>query len=190
MPEGMTSDGKRRKVESAAVYRYIEINDVSIGTYRWQSMRGWGLPTRGKHHAESGDIYIGSIWSCVSKWFLVPSGGVNMIVTNGFLRLRLKEGNEDLLLDIVAGLCSEAFATQMRGLARGSDGLAEIGPQDAARVIFPRITDPEVRSELYPFIEQLRTGNTSIEAKVVGLLEEQRLPLPIPPARPHHTSIV
>jgi len=190
LAEGVASDGERRRIEAAKVYRYIEINDVSIGTYRWQSMRGWELPTRGKHHAEPGDIYIGSIWSCVSKWFLVPRGGVNTVVTNGFLRLRLKEGNEDLLPEIVAGLCSEAFATQMRGFARGSDGLAEIGPQDAARIILPRITDPEVRSELYPFIEQLRTGNTSIEAKVVGLLEEQRLPLPIPPARPHHTSIV
>lgn len=190
LAEGIASDGERRKIEAAKVYRYIEINDVSISTYRWQSMRGWELPTRGKHHAEQGDIYIGSIWSCVSKWFLVPKGGVDTVVTNGFLRLRLKEGNEDLLLDIVVGLCSEAFATQMRGFARGSDGLAEIGPQDAARVIFPRIIDPGVRSELYPFIEQLRTGNTSIEAKVVGLLEEQRLPLPIPPLRPHHTSIV
>lgn len=190
LPEGITSGGERRIIEPAKVYRYIEINDVSIGTYRWQTMRGWELPTRGKHHAEPGDIYIGSIWSCVSKWFLMPRGGADTVVTNGFLRLRLKEETEDLLLDIVAGLCSEAFTTQMRGFARGSDGLAEIGPQDAAKVILPRITDPEVRNELYPFIEQLRTGNTSIEAKVAGLLEEQRLPLPIPPARPHHTSIV
>lgn len=75
------------------VYRYIEINDVSVGAYRWQSLRGWELPSRGKHHAEPDDIYIGSIWSCVSKWFLAPRNSTDMIVTNGFLRLRLLPGN-------------------------------------------------------------------------------------------------
>lgn len=190
MPEGMTSDGRRRRIEAAGMYRYVEINDVSMGTFRWQVLRGWELPSRGKHHAEADDIYIGSIWSCVSKWFLAPSVSTDMIVTNGFLRLRLKPESMHLLLDVVTGLCSEAFATQMRGFARGSDGLAEIAALDAAELVLPYVTDDSVRAELQPFVEQLRSGYTSVEAKVASLLDGHRLPLPVPPARPHHTSIV
>jgi type I restriction enzyme M protein len=188
--EGVSTDGSQRTIEADKVYRYVEINDAGIGTYRWQTLRGWEVPSRGKHHAEPDDIYIGSIWSCVRKWFLAAKDCDDMVVTNGFLRLRLKPEHGGLLLDVVAGLCSEAFATQMRAFARGSDGLAEIGPLDAAEVVLPHVEDATVRSELEPFIDQLRSGYTSVEAKVTALLDEGRLPIPKPPARPHHTSVV
>ncbi|MFI0480493.1 class I SAM-dependent DNA methyltransferase [Actinomadura sp. 9N215] len=190
MVEGSSVDGERRTLVADKLYRYVEINDVSIGTYRWQSLRGWEVPSRGKHHAEPDDIYIGSIWSCVRKWFLAARDCDDMVVTNGFLRLRLKPDHNDLLLDIVAGLCSEAFGTQMRSFARGSDGLAEISSLDAAEVVLPYVKDPVVREELKPFVDQLRSGYTSVEAKVTALLDEGRLPIPRPPDRPHHTSVV
>lgn len=190
MPESTNSDGERTKVVPEKLYRYAEINDVGVGTYRWQNLHGWEVPARGKHHAEPGDIYIGGIWNCVTKWFLAPRDCEGLVVTNGFLRLRLKPGAENSLLDLITGLCSEAFATQMRSFARGSLGLAEIQAVDAADVILPFIQDPLIRSEMEPFIRQLQAGFTSIEAKVSALLRENRLPLPIPPARPHHTSIV
>lgn len=105
-------------------------------------------------------------------------------------RLRLKAGKEDKLLDLVIGLCSEAYAVQMRGLARGSDGLAEISPADAATVLLPIVTDAPVRSEVEPFVDQLLAGYTSVEAKVSALTLEARLPLPTPPHRSDHTAIV
>ena len=190
MSEGVSGEGKKVRVVPEKMYRYAEINDVGIGTYRWQDLHGWEVPARGKHHAEPGDIYIGAIWNCVTKWFLAPRDSAGLIVTNGFLRLRLKPEAEDTLLDLVTGLCSEAFATQMRSFARGSLGLAEIPATDAADVILPFITDAATRREMEPFVEQLKAGFTSVEAKVAALLRENRLPLPIPPARPHHTSIV
>ena len=43
----------------------------------------------------------------------------------------MKDGtDEDNMIDLVAGLCSDAFATQMRAFARGSDGLAEVTEED------------------------------------------------------------
>lgn len=151
---------------------------------------GGELPDRARHFAEEGDIYVGGIWNCVRKWFLVGSGHTDLVVTNGMHRLRIKPGMESYQLDLIAGLCSEAYGVQMRGMARGSDGLAEISPTDAALVVLPRITDETVRQELRPFVDQLLGGFTSVESKVAALLEEERLPIPIPPRRPDHTSIV
>jgi type I restriction enzyme M protein len=188
--EGVASDGQRRKIEAGRTYRYVEINDVGVGTYRWESLRGWELPSRAKHHAEADDIYVGSIWSCVGKWFLSSRDSTDLVVTNGLLRLRLRPGEEDVLLDLVVGLCSEAYSTQMRAFARGSDSLAEVGASDAAEVVLPYIRDPEVRAEIQPFVEQMKAGFTSVEAKVAALLGEDRLPLPVPPARPDHNSVV
>jgi type I restriction enzyme M protein len=190
MADGLSSDGSQKTIQADKVYRYVEITDAGIGTYRWQILRGWEVPSRGRHHAEPDDIYIGSIWSCVRKWLLAARDSTNLIVTNGFLRLRLKPAYNDLLLDVVAGLCTEAFATQMRSFARGSDGLAEIGALDAAEVLLPYVKDPAVRNELQPFVDQLRAGYTSVEAKVTALLDEHRLPIPEPSPRPHHTSVV
>src|SRR5690606_29069208 len=110
-----------------------------------------------------GDLYIGGIWNSVRKWFLAGSDADNLVVTNGFHRLRVKAGYEGYLLDLVAGLCTESHSVQMRALARGSDGLAEISPVDAAEVVFPRITDPARRAEIQPFVNQLLAGFTSVE---------------------------
>lgn len=190
MPERTSSSGAVEVIDGGKVYRHVEIADIGIGTYRWQPVRGWELPSRAKHHAEPGDIYLGSIWSSVTKWFLAGDDTVDMIVTNGLHRLRLKPGQANLLLDLVVGLCSEAYATQMRGLARGSDGLAEIAQSDVADIVLPLVTDEATRAEIEPFVKQLQAGFTSIEAKVSAMLAEGKLSLPVPPARPSHTAII
>jgi type I restriction enzyme M protein len=96
----------------------------------------------------------------------------------------------DRLLDLVAALSTEAYATQMRSFARGSDGLAEVGPDDAAEVLIPEITDSNVRKELKPFVDQLLAGYTSVRAKVDDLLETKSLDVPIPAKRPTHSVLV
>jgi len=188
--EKLASDGKTQRLQADRAYRYVEIQDVEVGSFRWNTRRGWDLPQRARHFAESGDIYIGGIWNSVRKWFLVGDESNAVVVTNGMHRLRIKEGHEDRLLDLVIGLCSEAYAVQMRALARGSDGLAEINPVDAALVVLPRIVDEAVRAEVRPFLDQLLAGFTTVEAKVASLMELGSLPLPTPPARADHTSIV
>jgi type I restriction enzyme M protein len=175
---------------AGTIYRYVEIADVGVGTCRWRALRGWELPSRARHGAEPGDIFVGSIWSSVRKWFLAGGPCSDLVVTNGLHRLRLRPGEEDLLLDLGVGLCSEAYATQMRGFARGSDGLAEVAVADLAEIILPRITDDALRGELGPFVDQLVQGFTSLEAKVSALTNEKRLAIPVPPARPDHTSII
>jgi len=193
IPERRTSTGAPVQFTEDGIYRYVEIGDAAVGTYRWQEMRGWELPDRAKHLAEPGDLYLGGIWGSVRKWlFIGTEDPPAIVVTNGFLRVRLKATleAESMLLDLVAGLCTEAYTTQMRALARGSDGLAEVSADDAMKVLLPRIVDADVRAELQPFIEQVRGGHTSTEAKITALLGRGVLATPIVPARPDHTAVV
>jgi type I restriction enzyme M protein len=190
IPDKVSSDGTPTSIKPACLYKYVEIKDVEVGTHRWVTKRGWDLPDRAQHHAELGDIYIGSIRNSVRKWFLVGAGADQLIVTNGMHRMRLKPGFEDYLLDLAVGLSSEAYRVQMRGLARGADGLAEISIEDAATVLFSRVVAPATRKELAPYVEQLSNGMTTLEAKIDSLSADGRLGLPDPPRQPDHTALV
>jgi hypothetical protein len=77
---------------------------------------------------------------------------------------------------MAVGFCSEAYTTQMRGLARGSDGLAEIEPLDLANVVLPRISLPTDRRLLSNLAEECRVDSDILncprcgpDAKVVFL---------------------
>jgi type I restriction enzyme M protein len=177
-------------VDPEKVYRYIEIGDVGVGSYRWQELRGWELPSRARHRAEPGDLYLGSIWSSVTKWCLMGQSCPDTVVTSGLLRARMRPRHDSHLLDLIVGLCSEAYATQMRGLARGSDGLAEITAADIESIVLPRIKNRRVRTEMQPFVDQLIAGFTTIEARVASLLQTGKLTFPNPAARIEHTSII
>jgi type I restriction enzyme M protein len=188
--ERFTSGGEPVSRADDATYKYIEIGDADAGTYRWSELRGWELPDRAKHFAEAGDLYLGAVWGSVRKWLFVGEDVPSLVVTNGFLRLRFKPGKEHYFIDVVAGLCSDAYATQMRAFARGSDGLAEITAHDALEVVLPRVTRKRARAELEPFVEQLRAGHTSFEAKVQAMLDRGLIPAPPVTRRPDHTAIV
>ena len=88
------------------VFDYVLIDDVVDGHTTPQKLRGWQLPSRARHRAVPGDIFVGAVWSSVSKWFVAGEGCENMVVSNGFIRLRMKPNHEDHLLDIVSGLVS------------------------------------------------------------------------------------
>ena len=170
-------------------YRYIELEDMAAGLYRWQTMRGWELPDRARHSANKGDLFLGAVWGSVQKWMLAGGDTASMIVTNGCHRVRMRKGKERYLVDLVVALSTEAYATQMRSLARGSDGLAEVHEDDAGQVIVPRLT-PANRKELQPFVDQMLEGHTSVRAKVEDLLETGRLDTPVPPKRQSHSALV
>lgn len=188
--ERTTTDNNRIKAEEGEIYRYVEIQDIGTGDFSWVDLRGWELPDRARHFAEPNDIYIGSIWGSVSKWFLAGENSNNLVVTNGCHRMRIKKGKEDFLVDVIAGLCSEAYSTQMRSLARGSDGLAEVTESDTKSVLLPKITDEKIRRELEEYIEQLRKGYTTIKAIVSDSIKSGRLDIPIPNKRPSHSVLV
>ncbi|MBU6529813.1 restriction endonuclease subunit M [Streptomyces sp. NPDC057245] len=190
IPEKTDSSGQSIRFSPAAIYRHVEIQDVEVGTYRSNAKRGWELPQRARHLAKPGDVFVGGIRNSVRKWFLAGEECANVVVTNGMHRLHLKDGCEEYLVDLVAGLCSEAYRVQMRALARGADGLAEIAVEDLKDVVLPRITDPDIRSDVEPFVQRLVVGASSLEEKVESLMADGALRYPNPPTRPDHTSLV
>lgn len=184
------AESPRSDVTANADYLYVEIQNVETGTFRSEPLKGWELPARARHKARTGDFFVGGVWGSVRKWMLVGKLSDDLRVTNGMHRLRLKTEHEEKRLDIVAGLCSEAYSVQMRALARGSDGLAEINADDLLDVVLPLVEDLNVRVELHPFVIQLMHGYTSVESKVAALISEDRLALPDVPKRGNHVMIV
>ena len=187
--EKTTAAGKKVKRADKGQYRYVELQDMGHGDFRTAELRGWALPDRAKHFGESGDLYIGKIWGSVTKWCLIPNGLSDVVITNGCHRLRMKTGKEHLLTDILAFLCSEAYAVQMRGFARGSDGLAEITEDDAASVLIPELTRTQ-RDELAGYATGLLTGTADIRSKVSALMTGGQLGYPQTPVRPSHVVLV
>ena len=183
-------DGTRCSPEASVVYRYTQIDDIEIGEFIWSNLRGWELPDRAKHFAEPGDLFVGSIWSSVEKWFICPEDATNLLVTNGCHRLVMKDGTAaDDLIDLVAGLCSDAYGTQMRALARGSDGLAEVSQEDMREVILPRLTAAQ-RASLRPLVQQLLAGRSRLDIEVRARSAKGELPYPQLAPRPTHSAQV
>ena len=178
----------RAKIDRAKTYRYVEIEKVGVGDYDYSEVRGWELPDRAKLKATAGDFFIPHLWSCAGKWFMAAGDCEDVIVTNGCARLRLREGKEDMLTDLVIGLCSEAFAVQIRALATGSDGLAEISDDDLLNVWLPRLDKRRVK-RLAPRIEALTSGESKFSQVARSMIAD--LPdFPVPAKRKFHGSLI
>lgn len=186
-PERISVSGKKVSISASQKYGYIELADMVKGDYNVQYYQGWELPDRAKHLAEEGDIYFGSIWGSVTKWCIIPRETENVFITNGCLRCRIKEGKEKYLVDLLSYMNSEGWAIQMRAMARGSDGLAEISEQDAMKVIIPILPDAQ-REELRPFVERLLTGRRTLNTAINSLIENGLYN--DPNKRPNHMTLV
>lgn len=177
VPEGWKSK------KNASLYRYVEISNVNGVAYEFQELRGWQLPSRAKHKVEKGDIFIGSVWGSVGKWFMAGAEADegNLIATNGFYRLKLKPGKEHLLPDLIFALSSEFYRVQMRGLATGSDGLAEIQQDDLASVLIPALTDEAIKSEVEKHIQRINEDavffRASMATAIGNLFSDLDVPL-------------
>jgi type I restriction enzyme M protein len=114
----------------------------------------------------------------------------NYVFTNGCYRLRLKPDKEEFLPDLVAFLVTDGYATQMRALSRGSDGLAEVTINDVLSVVVPKIRDDRVRQQLMPFVNNLLTGKQSLSATVSSMIDSKLFQIPVPLQRPNHTVLV
>lgn len=190
LPERTSSNGKSIKIQSSKIYKYVQIQDMGYGDYNFNELRGWELPSRARHFAEEGDFYFGSIWGSVAKWCYIGSGMEDIVLTNGCHRCRIIKGKEDLLLDFLAYANTDGWATQLRSLARGSDGLAEVISDDAKTVIIPKITDKKIRKEFEPFIDNLRQNKVTLNNTVSLLINERIWNLTEPKKRPSHIVLV
>jgi len=188
--ERTTSTGEPARATSSTEYSYVEIADIGYGDFNSKKKRGWELPSRGRHFTENGDIYFGSIWGSVAKWCYVGKGYENHVVTNGCHRCRIKQGKEEHLTDLIAYMNTEGWATQLRSLARGSDGLAEVIPDDARNVVIPKIKSKRVRGEVDPFIDNLKNGRVTVKSTIAGLLEDDTWDIKEPHKRPSHIVLV
>ena len=188
--ERTDSSGKSVRVVSSSEYSYVEIADIGYGDFNGKKIRGWELPSRGRHFTEAGDIYFGSIWGSVAKWCYFGKGYENHVVTNGCHRCRIKPGKEKYLTDLIAYMNTEGWATQLRSLARGSDGLAEVTREDASSIIIPKIKSKRVREEIDPFVENLKEGRVTMKATIASLLENNTWDIEEPSKRPSHIVLV
>lgn len=189
MREKTTSAGKSVKRVNKTPYEYVEIQDIGHGDFKTTPHRGWELPDRAKHFAEADDIYIGSIWGSVTKWCFIPNNTSNLVVTNGCHRLRVKPGKEKYLPDVVAFLCTEAYAVQMRAFARGSDGLAEVTEDDVSRVIVPELTS-DARKQIIPYISNLASGIPDVKSKLHAMVKAKDIDYTQVKKRPSHVVLV
>jgi type I restriction enzyme M protein len=143
-------------------YRYVEIEKIyeAFGAYVADEQFGWELPDRARHTAAPGDIFLANIWSSAGKWMIAGDEAHDgrLIVTTGCAHFELIPGQEDLLPDLVFGLCCEAFKVQMRALATGSDGLSSITIGDVCSIVLPRMQSPGVRAQIERRIREARAG--------------------------------
>ena len=176
------------KPHASSWYRYVEIQDIRCGSYDFKALRGWELPGRARLLADSKDVFIAHVWGCAGKWFVVPNGMQDgMVVTNGCTRFRIKEGADELVVDLVAGLCSELFAVQMRALATGSDGLAQVAPDDILRIILPKVTGPSQKSRISVLVNELIGGGVNFGHAVRSVASTHWIH---PPPRKSHCTLV
>jgi len=189
IPERTSSSGEKCVINKSESYQYVEIQKIGYGDYYSEEMMGWELPSRAKHFAEMGDIFFGSIWGSAVKWFITPKDAGNVVVTNGCFRCHMKQDKKEYLPDLLAYLNSEGWAVQMRSIARGSDGLAEICESDAANILIPCLSK-ENREELVPYVDRLLEGSMTINARVKQMLQDNELDYNEPQKRPSHIVLV
>ena len=168
---------------------YVELQDIVKGDYVAKELRGWELPSRAKHFSEPHDIYFGSIWGSTGKWCYIPENAKDVVVTNGCFRCRMRIRKQKFLPDLLAYMNSEGWAVQLRSMARGSDGLAEICENDAKNVIIPLLSD-EVRGKLKIYVDNLKTGSTTLNSVMRMMIGTNEVEYHDPKKRPSHIVLV
>lgn len=172
--------------DRSKLYRYVDIESTADGVAMPESMRGWQLPDRGRHRASPGELFVGKVWSSVGKWFVAGQDCDDVVVTNGFHRLRLKKGKEKFLLDIVAALNTEAYRVQARAYCTGSDGLADLPDTSLVEIMLPVVTSKSARAALQPMVDALLAGRSTVASVVNGLQASGGVPAIDVPMRASH----
>ena len=179
------------RTKADVVYRYVEIEKIyeAFGTYVAQESYGWALPERARLLAAPGDIFIANIWSSAGKWMIAGEDARDqrLIVTTGCTHFELIPGQDEMLPDLVFGLCSEAFKVQMRALANGSDGLSSSSVADILSIVLPRMKSADVRKQIERRLSEASVGRALL-SRVVS--EELAVVAPETNVSPRHSHAV
>lgn len=103
--------------------------------------------------------------------------------------LESKARHGEFLPDVIAFLCTEAYAVQMRAFARGSDGLAEVTEDDVSRVIVPELTS-DARKQIIPYISNLVSGIPDVKSKLNAMVKAKDIDYIQVKKRPSHVVLV
>ena len=109
---------KNLKFENSNDYEYIEIGDTFSGVYKSVKLKGWELPNRAKMTALENDIFVSSLSGCIDKYFIFIENKENVVVSNGFFRVRIPDKNDRL--NFYRFLTTEQFLIQMYALKTGT----------------------------------------------------------------------
>ena len=112
------SQEKDFELVDSNTYEYIEIGDTFSGIYRSKSLKGWQLPGRAKMLAKKNDIFVASLSGCIGKFFMYVNERENVIVSNGFYRVRIDDEKDRL--NFYKFLNSNSFRKQMYALKTGT----------------------------------------------------------------------
>ena len=179
--------------QADARYRFVEIESIveSLGTYLDQECYGWELPQRCRLLAAPGDIFLARIWSSVGKWMIVgeDSKDGRLVVTSGCAQFELIPDKQEMLLDLVFGLSTEAYKVQMRARSTGSDGLSSVSTDDITSIVLPRIDRARSREALKPWLDKAMRGGLALAPLTRAELARTAPHLDIPP-RSSHTGQV
>ena len=177
--------------DKSKIYKYVELNNVSESSYEFLEYRGWALPDRAKHNASSGDFFIAKVWGSVGKWFVTGSEADegNLVVTNGCYRLKIRDGKEEYIPDLIFALSSEFFRIQMRALATGSDGLADISEEDLGLVLIPKLKDECMRAQLLEYYRNRIEEKSVIRTQIGKVLNATMSDLNIGERKTHFSQV-
>lgn len=179
----------RTKIDPAKMYKYVEIELVGTGEYDYTELRGWQLPGRARLRARPGDIFIAHLWSCAGKWFMAGGDCDSMLVTNGCAHFTIKKGLEEMAPYLVVGLSSENFSVQLRALATGSDGLAEISDDDLLTIVLPKIMASDDYSRVAAQVQSMIAGKARFSRLAHSIITGTSV-YPMPSPRKSHCALV
>jgi type I restriction enzyme M protein len=191
VPELSMAGGLPAGVLASNRYQYVELQNMGYGFFEAEVLRGWQLPSRARHGATKGDIFVGKIWGSVGKWCYVGQDQNGLLFTNGCYRLQMFEAHLEWLIDLLAFINTEAWAVQMRAVSRGSDGLAEISEDDLREIFVPRIEDQAGRNLIESYLKLLDEGFISVKQRIIDVLRGSKLDSSLLIAeRPSHIVLV
>nr|YP_009518929.1 hypothetical protein [Boodleopsis pusilla]AYC64800.1 hypothetical protein [Boodleopsis pusilla] len=117
--KGLVENETSFEKELSKKYIYLETKNLFNGIYKKDNiLRGWELPNRAKIGLQKYDILISKIWGCFSKFCIILEDNKNLVATNGFYRIRIK--NEVDRLNFYSFLFTDTYKKQMECLSTGT----------------------------------------------------------------------
>lgn len=113
------SNKKDCHIQKDKNYIYLDTGELFNGQYRRANvLKGWELPNRAKLSVQKNDILISKTKGCFNKFCMIVEESPNIIATNGFYRVRIKDENERL--NFFSFCFTKNYIVQMEALTTGT----------------------------------------------------------------------